>query len=245
MSTVSDKADSTAANPNRALTPFEQRFIDEYLKDLNGARAWLRAGGGGHREFATQRAYECKLRPAVALALEARIAERREQTRADTDMVLRELIAIATADANEIIEIRRGCCRHCHGTEHRFQYTDERELAKARAEYDDTPESLVEPFTHGGLGFDVKLAPVHDCPKCGGDGGVYVHVKDTRDLSPAARSLFAGAKQTKDGIEVKLHSKEKAVELLARHLGMLNDKLEVKGDLGARIVAARKRVGRS
>ena len=66
--------------------------------------------------------------------------------------------------------------------------------------------------------------------------------EDTRYLSPAARSLYAGAKQTKDGIDVKLHDKSKHLELLMRHLGLLNDKLEVSGDLGDRILAARKRV---
>jgi phage terminase small subunit len=60
-------------------------------------------------------------------------------------------------------------------------------------------------------------------------------------LSAAARSLYAGAKQTKDGIEVKLTRQDKHLELLMRHLGLLNDKLEVTGDLGERIIAARKR----
>lgn len=179
--------------------------------------------------------------PEVMEAIAQAFAERNARLSIDADTVLREVLAIATADTNEIVEIRRGCCRHCYGTEHRYQYTDQRELGRARAAWDLTEESLVESFEHGGVGFDPKKVPHAACTQCGGEGGAYVHVKDTRDLSPAARSLFAGAKQTKDGIEVKLHSKDKHVELLMRHLGLLNDKLEVSGDLGERIIAARKR----
>ena len=37
-------------------------------------------------------------------------------------------------------------------------------------------------------------------------------------------------KQTKEGLEVKLHPKDKALELVGRHLGMWKDKLAVGGD---------------
>lgn len=217
-----------------ALTSRQQLFVKEFLKDLNVRQAALRAGysDAHHRVMDS---------PEVADAIAQAHAERNARLDIDADMVLREVLAIATADTNEIVEIRRGCCRYCYGTEHRYQYTDQRELGRARAAFDLTEESLVEAFEHGGLGFDAKKTPHAECSQCGGEGGAYVHVKDTRLLSPQARALFAGAKQTKDGIEVKLHSKDKHVELLMRHLGLLNDKLEVTGNLGDRIVAARKR----
>ena len=40
---------------------------------------------------------------------------------------------------------------------------------------------------------------------------------------------IAGIKEGKNGIELKLNDKEKALELLGRHLGMFKDKLEVTG----------------
>ena len=40
---------------------------------------------------------------------------------------------------------------------------------------------------------------------------------------------IAGIKEGKFGIELKLNDKEKALELLGRHLGMFKDKLEVSG----------------
>ncbi len=42
---------------------------------------------------------------------------------------------------------------------------------------------------------------------------------------------IAGIKEGKFGIEVKLNDKEKALELLGRHLGMFKDKMELSGGL--------------
>lgn len=224
-----------------ASAEFTQRFITEYLKDLNGTAAARRANPV--LKAPQNVAYKLLAKPQVVEAIATANAERNARVKAEADDVLREVLAIALADTNEIMQVRRGCCRHCHGTEHRYQHTTQRALDKARNLYALTDESLVEEFEHGGIGFDPKREPEGDCPHCGGEGSAYVHVNDTRHLSPAARSLFAGAKQTKDGIEVKLHDKSKHLELLLRHLGLLNDKLEVKGDLGQRILSARKRVG--
>ena len=54
-------------------------------------------------------------------------------------------------------------------------------------------------------------------------------IKDTAELSPGQISAIAGIKEGANGIEIKLNSKEKTLELLGRHLGMWNDKVEVSG----------------
>lgn len=57
-----------------------------------------------------------------------------------------------------------------------------------------------------------------------------VLVKDTDDLTAAQKKAIASIKETvSGGIEVKLSDKRAALELLGRHLGMWNDKLEVSG----------------
>lgn len=63
-----------------------------------------------------------------------------------------------------------------------------------------------------------------------------VQVKDTDQLSASQIAAIAGIKETQNGIEVKLGSKEKTLELLGRHLGMWNDKLDVAGDMDMKIV---------
>ena len=55
-----------------------------------------------------------------------------------------------------------------------------------------------------------------------------VMLSETEDLSVDQRAAIAGIKQGANGVEVKLHDKIKALELLGRHIGMFNDKLEVK-----------------
>lgn len=56
-----------------------------------------------------------------------------------------------------------------------------------------------------------------------------VIIKDTSGLSENQIKAIAGIKQGKFGIEVKLSDKEKALELLGRHLGMFKDRVEVSG----------------
>ena len=56
-----------------------------------------------------------------------------------------------------------------------------------------------------------------------------VVLTDTADLTESQIKAIAGIKEGKFGIELKLNDKEKALELLGRHLGMFKDKLEVSG----------------
>lgn len=54
-------------------------------------------------------------------------------------------------------------------------------------------------------------------------------IKDTKDLDEQQIRAIAGIKEGKFGIELKLNDKEKALELLGRHLGMFKDRVEVSG----------------
>ena len=58
--------------------------------------------------------------------------------------------------------------------------------------------------------------------------GGAVCIKDTDALSDEQIRAIAGIKEGANGIEIKLNDKEKALELLGRHLGMWNDKLDIK-----------------
>jgi phage terminase small subunit len=76
----------------------------------------------------------------------------------------------------------------------------------------------------GGVGFDARKPPNEKCPDCFGDGIGDAHFKDTRALSPSARRLYAGVKQTKDGLELKLHDQLNALITVGKHLGMFVEK---------------------
>ncbi|MEE0420026.1 MAG: terminase small subunit [Lachnospiraceae bacterium] len=58
-----------------------------------------------------------------------------------------------------------------------------------------------------------------------------VIIKDTADLTENQIKAIAGIKEGKFGIELKLNDKEKALELLGRHLGMFKEKVELSGGL--------------
>lgn len=58
-----------------------------------------------------------------------------------------------------------------------------------------------------------------------------VVIKPTTDLSDQQVRAIAGIKEGANGIEIKLNDKEKALELLGRHLGMFKDKVELSGSL--------------
>jgi hypothetical protein len=169
------------------------------------------------------------------------MAERSKRTEITADRVLREAWHLATADANELVEHRVGCCRFCHGKDHLYQRTPH-EMRQARAAYqrdllvvqkrEEASSDQIEPFDEaGGVGFNATRGPHPDCPECFGQGVSRPNFRDSTTASPAAKSLYAGVKVTRDGMEVKTHDKGKSMELLMRHLGLLNDKLEVSGEL--------------
>ena len=54
-----------------------------------------------------------------------------------------------------------------------------------------------------------------------------LELTNTKDLTEQQKSAIAGIKQTANGIEIKTNDKVKALELLGRHLGIFNDKLDL------------------
>lgn len=151
--------------------------------------------------------------------LKSSIAERAEVKAAD---VLREAYNILLADPRELVSYVVHCCRHCYGEGHRYQRTvfefesDQRkhaaDVANGDAKGDFDPQ--------GGIGYDERLVPNPSCPACFGRGFGRVQIADTRNVSKQAAALYAGVKQTKDGLEVKLHSKVEVMDKLFRHFGL-------------------------
>ena len=58
-----------------------------------------------------------------------------------------------------------------------------------------------------------------------------VDLYDTDEIDPEKMLAVAEIKQTRDGIALKLHDKKGALDSIARHLGMFNDNLSLKGGL--------------
>lgn len=105
--------DMTQNAQKRDLTPKQSAFVAEYLKDLNGAQAAIRAGYSPKN--ADRIAHQLlKETPVVASAVQVAMDERSKQTKIDANTVLKNIERIAgkaedTADfgaalkANELL----------------------------------------------------------------------------------------------------------------------------------------------
>lgn len=230
----------------RKLTLNQQNFIQYLLADpdRNATAAYRKAypnckSDDAARSGAARTLAIANVQQALADADQARA--RRLQIEADA--VLRHWWLLATADPNELIELRRTCCRYCHGIDHGYQRTTremDRDRAAWRQRLDEEREadeaSDPPPFDEaGGVGYDARRPPHPDCPECFGEGVGRAFPRDTRSLSPAARILYAGVKETKDGVEIKMRDQDAAMVNVARHLGMFPTKVEHTGRDGGPI----------
>ena len=226
--------------PKDKITPQDEIFRDEYLVDLNAYRAAKAAGyaESTSRISAFKWVKDPNAKPELYRQIKEALKERSIRTGITADKVLERWWQIATADPNELTQLRRVNCRHCHGIDHKFQWRDRDEYERALADAveqqrkdEEAGEPTVElPDDEGGYGFIANKEPNEECPKCDGEGKADLYLGDTRNLSPHGQALFAGIKQTKEGVEIKMHDQLSALNQVARHLGMFNDKLTLKGD---------------
>lgn len=226
--------------PGAPLTDKQEAFCREYLVDLCGSKAAVRAGYSA--KCAKQQADILFNDPRIKARVESLIAEREKRVEFTADEVLHDLADMWRADVNDVCELRRTCCRHCHGEGFLYQRTSselERDRKKHRIESAKREEKGEAPLAEfqelGGEGYDARRDPVEDCPECFGEGVERAFFKDTRKLKGGALKLFSGIKQTRDGFEIKLLDRAKLFELAMKHFGMLIDRKELSGPNGGPI----------
>lgn len=143
-------------------------FVKEYLKDLNGTQAYIRAGYKVKDEKSAAVMANRLLRNVkVQEKIQKAMAEREKRTEITQDRVLKEIANLAFTDRTGIVNLKNN--------------------------------SLI--------------------------------IKNFDELNEEQKACISGVKETKYGIEVTFYNKEKALEMLGRHLGMFTEKLEVKGEL--------------
>lgn len=86
--------------PGKKLTPKQQRFVEEYLKDLNATQAAIRAGYSA--KTAGQIGERLLRKVEIAAAVTAAKKSRSERTEITADRVLHELAAIAFLDPGKV-----------------------------------------------------------------------------------------------------------------------------------------------
>lgn len=105
------------------LSPKVKHFIAEYLKDNNAAASAERAGYSDPnygRQILTN--------PNVAQQQKASIV----CTLGSADEVLEQMWRLATFDANQLSQYRRGSCRYCWDFGHQYQWRDAVEYEENR-----------------------------------------------------------------------------------------------------------------
>lgn len=216
------------------LTDKQQRFVDEYMVDMNATQAAIRAGYSPHT--ANEQGSQLLAKLSIQRALNAARLEQQERTQITADGALREAWNIATADTRELVELKTGCCRCCYGEGHKWQRTVG-EMNRDREKWVEKGNNPAEFDEQGGIGFNPLRAPHPECPECGGDGHARVVLKDTRNLSEKGAALYAGAKQTQFGIEVKMQDKSAALEKVFKHLGLYEKDNQQRTDPLASLLA--------
>lgn len=229
-------AEAVEADPDQfgvlaQLTDKQEIFVREYMVDWNATQAAIRAGYSS--DTAGQIAYQLLQNPSVRDAIETLASARARRLGIDADELMRLWSTIIAVDANEIAQFRRVCCPYCYGTDHQRQYTPEG-LAEAKRRHDrDRARTLKTSDGKVDIGefpeytddwYDKRKEPHEDCPECFGEGFGETFFHDTRKLSPGARFLYGGVKEGRDGIEILTLSKEKAMDNLARALGLFKEK---------------------
>ena len=184
---------------NKTLAPKMQLFALEYIVDFNGKEAAIRAGYKPN--YAAQQANRMLNDERVMAAINEAITERKNRLYITQDTVLLKWWQIANADYNELSSVKRVACGYCYGG---VNITDDSEPS-----------------------IDPTKAPDENCSTCGGDGEAYVYMADTTNLSPDARLLYQGAENTKFGIKINTADRMKALDNVARHLGMFKDNVTV------------------
>ncbi|MBJ9000685.1 terminase small subunit [Citrobacter freundii] len=198
------------------LTAQQRLFVAEYLKDGNATQAAIRAGYS--KKSAEQIGYQLLKKTSVAQAIAQQQKASIARTLGSADEVLAQMWQLATFDANQLSQYRRGACRYCWGFGHHYQWRDMVEFEEQRLKA--LERKGKEPVDVGGYGYDHNREPNPACPRCNGDGIGQPYFADTRKLSPDAALAYSGVKLGKNGVEITAISRERMYEAVMKRLGL-------------------------
>jgi phage terminase small subunit len=218
-----------------SFTHKQQKFIDLYVETRDYFEAYLQAYEPKRmRPSAIQiEGWKTLQKPNIAKEVNRRLGVLAEKVDESTGFnaihALSLFLDLVRADPNELIGLRVGACRKCWGDGHHYQWRTEDEYCEAVEAAEKAKKSL--PLPDGGFGYDHTREPCPDCPYCGGEGESRIVPQDTRKLSPGGKILFQGVKQTKDGLQIILADRTKALENAAKIIGAFTDKIEIHGSV--------------
>ena len=159
------------------LTKKQERFCQEYIIDLNGTQAAIRAGYS--EKAAKEQASENLTKTNIQQKITELQKAKSKRLEFDADDIFNILKKQATLDIKDIINVKQITLK------------------------DDAGNDIVRDYIH-----------LQDWAKI--DGTLISEIKQNKDLM----------------VHVKVYDKQKALELIGRHLGMWVDKMEITGKDG-------------
>ena len=216
------------------LTEREQLFVAEYTTDFNATRAGKAVGYSP--KSAETMAFRLLRKDRVQRAIKSIVDDRKERLGIDGDDIMRAWWDVVNFDVNEIVQYRRIPCPFCYAKDDIPQYTKEElihewglyEKNRLKAQFSGI-EVNPPPFRSLGVPsvIDESLPPNEDCKACGGLGMGKVMVNDTTTLSPIGKRVYCGCESSENSLKVLMLSKERALENLAKALGLFNQRIQV------------------
>jgi len=234
----------TARPWHDGLTDKQRAFVEHYHRYRNATQAYTHAfdtkGTYSTRAVEGRRLLE---RVEVQEAIKARQKITAEAAGIDVAWLLQRFLDIANADPRELIGLKIGACRYCYGEGHGYQwrereYLEQLEEAERLARIDPQNPNIRYPDPAGGFGFNATHPPHPSCPQCHGEGLERFVPRDSDSFSDQALLLYGGVKVKKDGYEIIIADREKALELAGRILGAFNDKVKISGTLAHLVAVA-------
>ena len=225
------------------LTAKMAAFVEHWHKWRNATQAYTHAYDT-EGSYDTRRDEGARLMadPRIQAAIKARQKIATEASAIDVSWLLDRFIAMATADVRELIGLKIGACRFCHGDGHGYQWREAEymdEMAKVEREVErlnragQPTHDVLYPDCAGGFGFNATHPPHPSCPRCHGEGVERFVPRDTDKLSDQALLLYGGVKVKADGAyEIIIADRSKAAELAGRILGAFTDKVRLSGAIG-------------
>lgn len=200
--------DDPGFNPDEfRLSEQQGIFAENVAAGKKIIEAYRIAGYEGEGSAAYVTASQLLRNPKVYRAVSFLRDQRQKRLSLAEDEIIHQLSSIASANPNELIQYRRLNCRYCWGERHFYQWRDIEEFDKAAEKAANDGKKEPE---YGGLGFVETGYPNEECPRCNGEGIPQLHVVDTTQLEGSARWLYAGIKQTQNGLEIRMANQEAA-----------------------------------
>lgn len=231
------------------MTALQVRFVEHYLRYRNATQAYKHAAESPLMDYNVAATEGGKLLRDERIQNAIRIGAKEafKDTPATVAWLLQRFLDIATADPRELIGLKVGCCRRCYGEGHEYQWKEyefdeamrdvEWEIQKATRKGQST-QDIKYPDVAGGFGFNQTLPPVPGCPGCRGEGVERFVPRDTDNLSDQALLLYGGVKVKKDGYEIIVADRGKALENVGKIMGAFSETVRHTGAIGAMVAVA-------